>query len=57
MARSPKPEKFVFLNKAGVRPPCSALQNERPQTMDLVLSYVDSSKAAGVIKHLEPESP
>ena len=32
----------------------SALQNERPQTMALVLSYVDPDKAAGVIEQLEP---
>ena len=33
----------------------SALQNERPQTVALVLSYVDPSKAAGVIEQLPPE--
>ena len=49
-----KPREFAFLNKADVKSLFSALQNERPQTMALVLSYVDPDKAAGVIEQLEP---
>ncbi len=45
---------FAFLDKADVKALFSALQNERPQTMALVLSYVDPDKAAGVIEQLEP---
>ena len=49
-----KTREFAFLNKADVKSLYSALQNERPQTMALVLSYVDPDKAAGVIDQLEP---
>ena len=50
-----KNREFAFLNKADVKSLFSALQNERPQTMALVLSYVDPEKAAGVVEQLEPE--
>ena len=54
VTKSLKNREFAFLNKADVKSLLSALQNERPQTMALVLSYVDPDKAAGVIEQLEP---
>ena len=54
VTKSLKTREFAFLNKADVKSLYSALQNERPQTMALVLSYVDPDKAAGVIDQLEP---
>ena len=40
VTKSLKTREFAFLNKADVKSLFSALQNERPQTMALVLSYV-----------------
>ena len=54
VTKSLKNRDFAFLDKADVKSLYSALQNERPQTMALVLSYVDPDKAAGVIDQLEP---
>ena len=54
VTKSLKSREFAFLDKADVKSLYSALQNERPQTMALVLSYVDPDKAAGVIEQLEP---
>ena len=54
VTKSLKNREFAFLDKADVKSLFSALQNERPQTMALVLSYVDPDKAAGVIEQLEP---
>ncbi|NBI10021.1 flagellar motor switch protein FliG [Colidextribacter sp. OB.20] len=54
VTKSLKNREFAFLDKADVKSLYSALQNERPQTMALVLSYVDPDKAAGVIEQLEP---
>lgn len=53
VTRSLKNREFAFLNKADVKSLFSALQNERPQTIALVLSYVDADKAAGVIAQLD----
>ena len=55
VTKSLKNREFAFLDKADVKSLYSALQNERPQTMALVLSYVDPGKAAGVIEQLPPE--
>ncbi len=55
VTKSLKNREFAFLNKAEVKSLYSALQSERPQTMALVLSYVDPSKAAGVIEQLPPD--
>ena len=55
VTKSLKNREFAFLNKADVKSLFSALQNERPQTMALVLSYVDPDKAAGVIEQLSPQ--
>ncbi len=55
VTKSLKNREFAFLDKADVKSLYSALQNERPQTMALVLSYVDPDKAAGVIEQLPPE--
>ena len=44
---------FSFMEKADDKSLFSALQNERPQTISLVLSYVDADKAAGVISQLD----
>ena len=52
VTKSLKNREFAFLDKADVKSLYSALQNERPQTMALVLSYVDPNKAAGVIEQL-----
>ncbi len=54
VTKSLKNREFSFLRKAGVKSLFSALQNERPQTVAVVLSYVDPDKAAGVIEQLEP---
>ncbi len=55
VTKSLKNREFAFLDKADVKSLYSALQNERPQTIALVLGYVDPSKAAGVIEQLPPE--
>ena len=55
VTKSLKTREFAFLDKADVKSLFSALQNERPQTMALVLSYVDPDKAAGVIEQLQAE--
>ena len=55
VTKSLKSREFAFLNKADSKSLYSALQNERPQTMALVLSYVEPDKAAGVIEQLPPE--
>ena len=52
VTRSLKSRQFAFLNKADVKSLYTALQSERPQTVALVLSYVDAAKAAQ-IKALE----
>lgn len=54
VTKSLKNREFAFLRKANVKSLFSALQNERPQTMAVVLSYVDADKAAGVIEQLDP---
>lgn len=54
VTKSLKNREFAFLDRADAKSLFSALQNERPQTMALVLSYVDPNKAAGVIEQLEP---
>ena len=43
------------MNKANEKTLFSALQNERPQTIALVLSYVDADKAASVLEQLDDE--
>ncbi len=53
VTKSLKNRDFAFLDKADVKSLLSALQNERPQTIALVLSYVDADKAAGVVSQLE----
>lgn len=55
VTKSLKNREFSFLNKVDVKTLYAALQNERAQTIALVLSYVDSDKAAGVIAQLEQE--
>lgn len=52
VTKSLKNREFAFLRKANVKALFSALQNERPQTIAVVLSYVDPDKAAGVIEQL-----
>ena len=49
LTKSLKNREFAFLNKANEKTLFSALQNERPQTIALVLSYVDADKAASEI--------
>ena len=55
VTKSLKSREFAFLDKADIKSLYAALQNERPQTMALVLSYVDPAKAAGVVEQLPPE--
>lgn len=55
VTKSLKNREFSFMNKADVKSLFSALQNERAQTIALVLSYVDPEKAAGVIAQLDEE--
>lgn len=52
VTKSLKNREFAFMNKADVKSLFSALQNERPQTIALVLSYIDADKAAGVVAQL-----
>ena len=53
VTKSLKNREFAFLDKADVKSLFSALRGERPQTIALVLSYVDADKAAGVVAQLE----
>ncbi len=55
VTKSLKNREFAFMNKADVKSLYSALQNERPQTIALVLSYVDAEKAAGVVAQLDEQ--
>ncbi len=48
-----KNRQFSFMDKADVKSMYSALQNERAQTIALVLAHVDSDKAAGVVAQLD----
>ena len=50
-----KTENSPFLNKADEKSLYAALQHERPQTIALVLSYVDAEKSAAVIEELDDE--
>ncbi len=56
VTRSLKNREFAFMNKADIKSLYSALQNERPQTIALVLSYVDAAKAASVVSQLDEAS-
>jgi len=53
VTKSLKNREFSFMNKASEKDLFSALQYERAQTIALVLSYVESDKAAAVIEQLE----
>ena len=53
VTRSLKNREFAFMDKADIKSLFSALRGERPQTIALVLSYVDADKAAGVVAQLE----
>lgn len=53
VTKSLKHREFAFMDKADVKSLFSALRSERPQTIALVLSYVDADKAAGVLSQLE----
>lgn len=53
VTKSLRNREFAFMNKADVKSLYSALQSERPQTIALVLSYMDADKAAGVIAQLD----
>ena len=53
VTKSLKNREFAFMNKADVKSLYSALQGERPQTIALVLSYVDADKAAAVVAQLD----
>ena len=53
VTKSLKNREFSFMAKADVKALLSALQQERAQTVALVLSYVDADKAAGVIAQLD----
>ena len=49
VTKSLKNREFSFLNKADGKSLFAALQHERPQTIALVLSYIDPEKAAAVV--------
>ena len=53
VTRSLKNRQFSFMDKADVKSMFSALQNERAQTIALVLAHIDADKAAGVIAQLD----
>ena len=53
VTKSLKHREFAFMNKADIKSLYSALQSERPQTIALVLSYMDPDKAAGVLAQLD----
>ncbi len=53
VTKSLKNRQFSFMSKADVRSLFAALQNERAQTIALVLSYMEADKAAGVIAQME----
>ena len=53
VTKSLKNREFAFMDKADIKPLYSALRSERPQTIALVLSYVDADKAAGVVAQLD----
>ena len=53
VTKSLKNRQFAFMDKADERSLFSALQHERPQTIALVLSHIEASKAAGVIAQLD----
>ena len=53
VTKSLKNREFAFMDKADVKSLFSALRGERPQTIALVLSYVDADKAAGVVAQLD----
>ena len=53
VTKSRKNREFAFLNKADEKWLYAALQHGRPQTIALVLSYVDPEKAAAVIEELD----
>ena len=53
VTKSLKNREFAFMDKADVKSLYSALRSERPQTIALVLSYVDADKAAGVLSQLD----
>ena len=53
VTKSLQNKSFSFMEKADEQSLFSALQNERPQTISLVLSYVEPDKAAGVISRLD----
>jgi len=53
VTKSLKNREFAFMDKADVKSLFCALRGERPQTIALVLSYVDADKAAGVVAQLE----
>lgn len=53
VTRSLKNREFAFMDKADIKSLFSALRGERPQTIALVLSYVDADKAAGVVAQLD----
>ena len=55
VTKSLKNREFSFLNKADEKSLYAALQHERPQTIALVLSYVDADKSAAVIEELDEE--
>ena len=53
ITKSLKTREFAFLNKANYKDLFAILQNERPQIIALVLSYVTPDRAAGVLEQLE----
>lgn len=53
VSKSLKNRKFSFIRKANSKDLFSAVQHERPQTIALILSYVDPDRAADVLEQLD----
>ena len=53
VTKSLKNREFSFMDKADIKSLFSALRNERPQTIALVLAHVDPDKAADVLASLD----
>ncbi len=51
-----KNRSFQFLDKADPKTLFAILQHERPQTIALILSYVESNKAARLVAQLDPRT-
>lgn len=56
VSKSLKNRSFHFLDKADPKSLFAVLQHERPQTIALILSYIDPDKAASVVEQLNSKN-